>query len=114
MSIAQVKRQVKLSHWSKIIRACQSSGQPVAFWCQKHGIKKTSYYYWLRIVRQKMLNEHSSGCAIVKVPDAVLERPSETSEFHGIILLNHHGTTVELPVWYDVKSLSALLKELVQ
>ena len=114
MSIAEVKRRVKLSRWVEIIRACQSSGESVESWCQKHSVKKYSYYYWLRIIRQEMLNTHSPECAIVKVPDAVLVQPSETSECHKAILLNHHGTSVELPVEYDVKSLSELLKELAQ
>lgn len=70
--ISTVKHQIKLSEWSKVIAACQSSGMTVIDWCKTNNISYKAYYYWLRRVREAALE--ASG---MKVPEPPPEKPVE-------------------------------------
>jgi hypothetical protein len=47
----EVAYKYRLSQWTSIIRECRSSGQTIAVWCEEHKVKRNSYYYWLKRVR---------------------------------------------------------------
>jgi hypothetical protein len=48
----EATKKYRLNKWAAIISECRSSGQNVAVWCADHDIKVSSYYYWLRLVRE--------------------------------------------------------------
>ncbi|MGE1062145.1 hypothetical protein NXG27_13730 [Megasphaera paucivorans] len=51
MNTREVTQQYRLNQWMEIIRECRSSGQSVASWCANHGVRQSSYYYWLKQIR---------------------------------------------------------------
>jgi hypothetical protein len=48
----EVANQYRLNKWTEIVRQCRNSGQKVAVWCAENNVNTTSYYYWLRRIRQ--------------------------------------------------------------
>lgn len=52
MNTSKVTQQYRLNQWAQRIHECRSSGQTVAVWCVEHNIKLSSYFYWLRRIRQ--------------------------------------------------------------
>ena len=112
MSFTKVKRQLRLSHWTSIIQECQSSGQSITSWCEEHDVKPYTYYYWLRIIRQKSLDCIQNESSLVKIPDSSLPIEAETYGPHSMICVRHLQTTIELPSDYDVHRLALLIKEL--
>lgn len=55
--IANVKSQLRLQQWAKIISDCQASDMTVVAWCEANNINIKSYYYWLRKVRNHTLEQ---------------------------------------------------------
>lgn len=54
MTILEAKRKTRLAVWQQHI---QSSGLTVRAWCTQNGCSEKSYYYWLRLVRERMLEQ---------------------------------------------------------
>ena len=50
--VQKVTREIRLQHWSQIVRACRSSGQTVKVWCEEHHINVKTYYHWQKRVCQ--------------------------------------------------------------
>ena len=61
--VTLVKSEFRLQQWADIINSCQSSGQTVVAWCEENGINIKTYYYWLRKLRLRMMNEQSLPAA---------------------------------------------------
>ena len=56
-------RQVRLEHWTQIVRSCTNSGLTKKEWCEQNHVPIKSYYYWQRVVRQNALTLTSSNTA---------------------------------------------------
>lgn len=52
-AITPVKTKFRLEQWTQLIQDQRSSGMSVKAWCQQTQIKETSYYYWLKRIRQQ-------------------------------------------------------------
>lgn len=50
-------KQVRLTEWAGIIKACKASGLKVDDYLRRHGISRDSYYYWLRKVKEAALTQ---------------------------------------------------------
>ena len=48
----------KLAHWKQIIIDCRTSGLTSVEYMRIHGIRPSAFYYWLRQVREELLEEH--------------------------------------------------------
>lgn len=51
--VTQTKTLFRREQWKKIIAECQDSGMPVKIWCDQHGFKEQSYYYYLKKIREQ-------------------------------------------------------------
>lgn len=69
--VTQTKVQFRREQWKKIITECQASGMPVKTWCDQHGFKEQSYYYYLKKIREQEM---------AKLPITV-PVPNETQTF---------------------------------
>ena len=60
----EVKEQIKLREWAMQIQACNESGMPVKWWCAENGIAIKTYYYHVKRVRERMLENLENKSAI--------------------------------------------------
>lgn len=55
--ITPVKTKFRMEQWTQLVQDQQSSGMSVKAWCQQSQIKETSYYYWLKRIRQQACSQ---------------------------------------------------------
>lgn len=53
-NVQALKRQLSMQQWSAIIEDRIVSGLKVDEYCEKNGISRNSYFYWLRKIREEM------------------------------------------------------------
>ena len=58
-ALAAVKQEVRLQEWSAQIEAQQASGLTVRQWCLENGVKPKTYYYHLKNLYNKSLQNSS-------------------------------------------------------
>lgn len=67
---------IRIQQWTEIIQDCINSGMRVDDYCEQHDITHHQYYYWLRKVKEHMLEQQ---------PQQMVElKPS----------VHHHSTAV--------------------
>ena len=55
--IKQVKKEAHLNEMAEIVRQCQSSGMKVKDWCSQNNIGVSTYYSYLRRVKEVTLEK---------------------------------------------------------
>ncbi|MBP5578762.1 MAG: hypothetical protein J6X56_04675 [Ruminococcus sp.] len=56
--VMKMRQEVREREWIERIRECRSSGRTVKDWCEEKGICRKTYYYHLRMVREKLCEEY--------------------------------------------------------
>ena len=56
--LSKAMHEQKLAHWKQIIIDCRTSGLTSVEYMRIHGIRPSAFYYWLRQVREELLEEH--------------------------------------------------------
>ena len=51
--MSDLKHDVIAERWAVLIKERMESGMTVREWCHDRNIKESRYYYWLRILRRK-------------------------------------------------------------
>ena len=92
-AITEIKSKVSIDEWRQRIIACQSSGMSVKAWCRENGVTTSSYYHYLRKIRESVLEENQ----LVSI-----EKPSSVSS--DGIRIESAGITVTLPKPYHRNS----------
>ena len=49
--VTKTKMSFRKEQWKQLIMDRQASGLTIEKWCQQQGLKKSTYYKWLRIIR---------------------------------------------------------------
>lgn len=57
-TITEVKDRVKTDTWRQRIQECQQSGKSVHAWCEDNGIAASTYYRYLRKIRETLLQDN--------------------------------------------------------
>jgi transposase-like protein len=97
--ITEIKTTVSMEQWQQRITECQQSGMSIKAWCQENGVATSSYYHYLRKIRESMLQEKQ--LVPLKLPKASTGIRIETS-----------GITVTLPETASAEQLTAILSAL--
>ena len=63
--VTQTKILFRREQWKKIIAECQESGLPVKTWCDQHGFKDQSYYYYLKKIREQEIKNFLLQISII-------------------------------------------------
>ena len=61
--VMKMRREVREREWIEKIKECRGSGRTVKEWCEEKGICRKTYYYHLRIVREKLCEEYGKANA---------------------------------------------------
>lgn len=51
--VTPIKTQFRMEQWIQLIQEQQASGMTVRAWCHQAEIRESSYYYWLKRIRQQ-------------------------------------------------------------
>lgn len=116
MTIPEAKRETRLAVWQQHIQDQRSSGLTVRAWCTQNGCSEKSYYYWLRLVRERML-EQAEGSTLVQVNPEELVSASSTetgSSISGGVVIRFGHACIELPEHTDTEAIASLVKALNQ
>ena len=57
-AIAEMKDREKTGNWQQRIQECQYSGKGVQAWCKENGIAVSTYYKYLRKIRETLLQDN--------------------------------------------------------
>ena len=52
MSSREVTNEYRMRQWMQVIRDREGSGEKIDAYCEKKGIKRHTYYYWQRKLRE--------------------------------------------------------------
>ena len=66
--VTAAKMNFRKEQWKQFILERQASGLTINNWCQQHGFKRTTYFYWLRRIRKE-------ACQTVPEPQTVAPVP---------------------------------------
>ena len=117
--IANVKSQLRLQQWAKIIADCQASDMTVVAWCKANNINIKSYYYWLRKVRNHTLEQMPQLTENLPVPtedDPVtfkrLDVQTPVPEAAAAVIIRLPNATVEVNEGTSQHTVQAVLMAL--
>ena len=117
--IANVKSQLRLQQWAKIIADCQASDMTVVAWCKANNINIKSYYYWLRKVRNHTLEQMPQLTENLPVPtedDPVtfkrLDIQTPVPEAAAAVIIRLPNATVEVSEGTSQQTVQAVLMAL--
>lgn len=112
MTISEAKRESRLVLWQQHIHERQSSGLSIRAWCEQKGCSETSYYYWLKLVRERILAQ-AKGAALVEVkPEKLASAETACDEIPAGIGIYLGNVRVELPGSTSIETVAALVKAL--
>ena len=66
--VTAAKMNFRKEQWKQYILERQASGLTINQWCQQHGFKRTTYFYWLRRIRQEACQALPEAQVIAPVP----------------------------------------------
>ena len=85
--------QHKLAYWKQVIIDCRTSGLTANEYMRRHGIKKAAFYYWLRKIREELLEEH---------PEYLHQpKPSGEADTAGLLPTSGRSAEASVPVKAD-------------
>ncbi|HIQ72631.1 MAG TPA: hypothetical protein IAB73_10545 [Candidatus Onthenecus intestinigallinarum] len=101
-----------MNEWRQLIHERQQSGQSVQTWCQQNGVRKNSYDYWLRIIREEALREtrNRSGALVRVEPEKLAVETVSPQSSSGGIVIRVHGVEAEFPLGTGIGLLVAFVR----
>lgn len=116
-NMSKVKHELRLKQWEQLINQCAESGMTVKSWCAENNISKDAYYYWLKLVRERAVDQlpevvkeslplenHADDITFKK-----LEVQSPVPGLQPAVLVHINGATVEVPNGANPETVEAVL-----
>ena len=116
-----IAREVRMRHWTEIIRERQDSGQSIRAWCLGNGIVEKTYHYWQRKLRdiacERVAGLQAPGSSELTVPSFTEVKLSGSQILPSVetvtqIRIEIGGAQIITDSAYPADKLSALLREL--
>ena len=103
MKIQEVKSEYRMQEMQKVIRARTESGLTVREWCQENNF----YYYWLKKIREKTIEEVETGNEIIQVP-IMLQKTAERKIMP--VRIKYKDMELEIPCGMGTEDILAVLR----
>ena len=97
-----VRAEYRMQNWAVLIQECKASGLTNKEFCRQQGISEKSYYYWLRKLRNQVIEETIPQI----VPLNLEERNEDTLE------ICYRGAKLQLPGNIEIESVAAILRSI--
>ena len=85
MKPKDVTAEYRLSQWARIIQERGSTGESINKFCQNRGIKRHSYFYWQRKLREAACEQFALPQEVARFTEVKLSVPEisnpETTDF---------------------------------
>ncbi len=111
--VTNVKVQFRLEQWKKLIAECQNSGMPIRKWCEQHGFREQTYYYYLKKLREKEIEQMpTSLIPVSEGKPAVfkqLEVQSPIAATKAAVIIRLGNATVEVSEGTSQQTIQAVL-----
>ena len=118
-SIMEVRSEARLRQWACMVEDCQSSGMTVREWCRENGVAPKTYYYRLKQVRLRAIQdmpENISSVPVVRHEDDVsfkqLEVSTPSTAVSAVVTLHVPNGTLEVASGADKETIEAVLQAL--
>lgn len=86
--------QIRLANWASIIKQRTDSGMPIKQWCQANDVNESTYYYYLKRLRQTALNEPSVGTDETNITSGGFARIPSAQTSSDVALRIKRGSTL--------------------
>ena len=125
MNTRAIASEYRLSQWAQVMQSRAESGLSVRAYCAKAGIRKNSYYYWQRKLREvsceglARLANGSTGLETATMFTEVLyeaqvSTPQTKGNKEDNLSIEFPGVQVSVGSEYPVEKLAYLIKAVVQ
>ena len=110
------KDEAKWAYWTKVIDDWRASGLTRNAYCQREGLKPTTFDYWRPLILPghadaKLANQASAGERVTLVPVKVIDPPRDSTP-EVLTLKSPSGWEVRLPAQADPNWLIKVLRQL--
>ena len=95
--IMEIRRQVRLSQWSAMVREREESGLSVKAYCKQTGIAAKTYYYRLRKLREAAVEQARSKATQPELVQFTPPAEYAVGQAQSIVIKTA-DTTIEIPV----------------
>jgi len=79
MNVTEIKTQMHMQEWAKLIDARQDSGLTIKQWCHQNNVSETQYYYYLKKLRlaacEALPEKQQEGAQFALVPKQARSNP---------------------------------------
>lgn len=103
--VLAIRDEYRLQEWSQIIQAGQNSGLSKREFCRQNGISERQYYYWLKKLRETVVETASPY--FVRLEDPVNKR-------EHMLRIQIGQADLRLPANTDAEAVAAILRALQQ
>jgi transposase-like protein len=100
-TLEEVKESVRTENWRQRIQECQQSGKSVQVWCKENGIAASTYYKYLRKIRETLLQDNQ----IVALELPKTEKPADIRIECGTITVTLERTIFCVQTYYTTPSM---------
>ena len=95
--IMEIRRQVRLSQWSAMVREREESGLSVKAYCEQTGIAAKTYYYRLRKLREAAVEQARFEATQPELVQFTPPAEYAVGQAQSIVIKTA-DTTIEIPV----------------
>jgi transposase-like protein len=124
MNTREIAVEFRLSHWAKIVQDQNNSGLSIRAYCKNASIQESSYYYWLKRLREAASEGMAqlrrsetglapAGFAEVKLPTTSALEPTFTAK-QSHVCIEAAGVRITADNGYPIGNLATLLREVAR
>ena len=128
MNTRKMTKELRQSHWAKIISDRAESGLSIKAYCEKEGIRENSYFYWRKKIREVVGGQmmelqtgtlyrglEQSSFVEIKVPEiANIPSPHDKGSHYNGIAIEIKGARISAGSEYPIDKLAKLTRGLMR
>lgn len=107
METKLVTNQVRLARWAQIVQDRNASGLTIREYCERNGLSRGAYFYWLRKLREAAIENAGSKFVELQSPPELLPEPVPLDEQEGPVVIEFGNARIHVssPSSRDVLSM---------
>ena len=119
MNTRYIAAELRLSHWSEIMRERKESGLSIKAFCESRGFHTNVYFYWQRKLREAVcehLETADTRLTVSGFTEVSLEVSEDVRQHEapGQVRIEIGGVNLSADCRYPPDKLAALIRELMQ